>query len=317
MLNTKGVSIVIPVYNGASTINDCLQAVLNLDWQGQLEVIVVDDGSKDNTVDVVGRYKQVTLIKVSNGGAAAATNIGIKHANYDIIISLDSDAILDRHWMNYIIPWFDDLLVGAVAGYADTANKTLVGKVMGYDVERRLLSMGRITNHLYTMNTAYRRTALEEIGFFSECMKIGYDVDISRRLVNAGYKLIMEPRARCKHYWRDDLKGYLKSQYGYAKFRIKIFSKFKVASDKLVEPSMLIQAPFSLVVLLVSIIGVAYSHLLGLVILLLYLINLPNVMFAVTRKKEVAVALVMPWVYTIRNLAWLWALIVWGVNGIV
>ena len=76
------------------------------------------------------------------------------------------------------------------------------------------------TDHLYTMNTAYRREILLEVGPLNEELLAGYDVDLSRRLRAAGYRLILRKDATCRHYWRDNLRDYLRQQYNYAYHRM-------------------------------------------------------------------------------------------------
>ena len=89
------VSIVVPCYNEGELIGETIESLLNLDYPKEMiEVIVVDDQSKDNSVDVVKRftkkYKNVKLIvnKRNSGGAAEPTNIGIKAAKYDFIADI-------------------------------------------------------------------------------------------------------------------------------------------------------------------------------------------------------------------------------------
>ncbi|GAI93903.1 unnamed protein product, partial [marine sediment metagenome] len=185
----NGVSIIIPAYNSEKTIAECMSAVQNLAWDGEVEVIVVNDGSCDRTADIASTFPRVKVINIPNGGAPRATNIGIQAAQNDIVVSLDADAILEKHWLQKIMPLFNDPTVGAVAGYALTGNKGLWGKLMGYDVELRLDRIKTYSDHLYTMNTAYRRQALSKVGMFDEQITISYDGDISRRLTAAGYRL--------------------------------------------------------------------------------------------------------------------------------
>jgi len=205
---TGGVSIVIPAYNAEHTLGECLQAATAVSWPGELEIIVVNDGSNDKTCDIASSFSEVRIIDVPHVGAASATNVGIKSAYHDIVVLLDADAILEKDWLEKIIPSLYDPSVAAVAGYAVTANSSIIGKIVGYDVESRLDKLPIDTDHLYTMNTAYRREILLEVGLLDEELGAGYDVDLSRRLKAAGYHLILRKDVACRHYWRDDLKCY-------------------------------------------------------------------------------------------------------------
>jgi len=305
-----GVSIIIPAYNAEQTIAECLYAAINLRWSGDLEVIVINDGSSDKTAEIASSFPRVRLINVPNGGAPRATNIGIRAARHDILVSLDADAILEKDWLNRIIPTFDEPDVAAVGGYALTGNKSLVGKLMGYDVELRLDRTPNYTDHLYTMNTAYRRQILLEIGMFDEGLKIAYDVDISRRLIARGYRLVLRKDAKCTHYWRDDVKGYLKQQYNYAYYRLEITRKFKRSYDQVAGIDMILQVPLTAAVLLAATLGSLASPFMPLLLIILPLVHLPETTKLLFGRREACV-LALPFLFILRNFVWTWAAIVW------
>jgi glycosyltransferase involved in cell wall biosynthesis len=310
-----GVSIVVPAYNAAKTIGECLTAARNLDYTGELEIIVVNDGSSDRTAEIASAVKGVSVIDTPRGGVARARNTGTRAAQYEIIVQLDSDAILQPNWLRQIVPLFDDPKLGAAAGYAVTGNKSLVGKLMGYDVELRLDRIDDYTNQLYTMNTAYRRHALFEVGLFSDRLRAAEDVDVSRRLVEAGYRLRLNKQARCTHYWRDDLKGYLKQQYDYAYYRPEIGRRFKKSHDDGAGLAMILQAPFTALILAVGLLGSLVSPFALLCLLLLPLMHLPETIKLLTRRKE-KVILALPFLFTLRNLSWAWAGSVWSLRQV-
>lgn len=310
MNKSIGVSIIIPAYNAQKTIKDCLDSVVNQDWQGKLEVILVDDGSKDDTVPIASKYKNIKIIRLENGGAARATNIGIMAAKYDIVVSVDSDALIEKNWLNKIIPVFKDKRVAAVAGVSKTANTTIIGKIMGFDAEHRLLNSNSDTNHLYTMNTAYRKDVLVSIGMFDEKMRIGYDVDISRRIISAGFKMVLKKDAFCKHYWRDDLRGYLKQQYDYAFYRIELSRKFRVPQNDQASISLILQCPITVLILSATLAMSYYSLYSFYLLSLLIALNVPLSMKILFKKKDASV-LLMPSVFVFRNFAWTLASIRW------
>lgn len=310
-----GVSIVVPAYNAAKTIGDCLNAARNLDHTGNLEIIVVNDGSRDRTAEIAAAVDGVRVIDTPRGGVARARNTGTRAAQYEIIVQLDSDAILQPDWLRQIMPLFDDPKLGAAAGYAVTGNKSLVGKLMGYDVELRLDRIEDYTNHLYTMNTAYRRHALFEVGLFSDSLRAAEDVDISRRLVEAGYKLMLNKQAKCTHYWRDDLKGYLKQQYSYAYYRPEIGRRFKKSHDRVAGIGMIVHVPLTALIVVAAVAGSLVSPFALLLLLSLPLMHLPETIKLLARRKE-KVILALPFLFTLRNLSWTWAGSVWSLRQV-
>jgi len=303
-----GISIVIPVYNAGNTLHECLQAATTLKWQGDIEVIVVNDGSTDSTSDIVSSFTGVKVIDAPHGGIPYATNLGIKAAHHDIVVLLDSDAVLERDWLVKILPAFDDPNVVAVAGYAVTANDSIIGKIMGYDVESRLRRVPVNSDHVYTMNTAFRRELLLNIGLLDEELKAGQDVDLSRRLKAAGYSLILNREATCRHYWKDSLGSYLRQQYSYAYYRMELAKRWGKPHDQVTGLGMILQVPLTIAIVVAACTATLLTPMTLLLLLILPLIHLPKA-FGLLASKRDASALLLPLLFMARNICWVCAAI--------
>ena len=94
------VSVIIPVFNGEKTICKCLEGVLNSDYK-PFEVIVVDDGSIDTTLEIVKDFIQVKLITQENSGSATAKNLGAKSAAGHYLYFLDSDVVVFKNTISF------------------------------------------------------------------------------------------------------------------------------------------------------------------------------------------------------------------------
>lgn len=307
MKRNPPVSIVVPAYNAQDTIAECIEALLDQDYT-EKEIIIVDDGSEDDTSQFASEYQDVTVINTERGGAARATNIGIEHSKYDIIVSVDSDAVLEKNWLKKIVPEFQDSSVGAVGGYPLTVNKGILGKLMGLEVESRFDKTEKYVDHLYTMNTAYRKKAVKEVGLFNESMKVGYDNDISYKLKVLGYKIVLVKEAKCYHHWREDLKGYSKQQYNSAYFRLELIKNFKKPFDDISGINMVAQVPITL---LSIVLAPFYLPLL----MIPFLIQIPITLRLFFAKKD-KVLLVMPLLLYFRNLVWILAAAKWGLDSL-
>ncbi len=110
-------SIIIPVYNGEKVISRCIDSILNQSFKAY-EIIVVDDGSKDNTAEIVKAYRKandnVRLLQKSNGGAGSARNTGIKNARGEFIMFIDADDIIQGE--NYLLDFFENRSFDYIAG---------------------------------------------------------------------------------------------------------------------------------------------------------------------------------------------------------
>ena len=93
-----GLSVIVPVYNGEKYIKDCLESIINQTYR-DLQIIVVNDGSIDNTEAIVGEIankdSRVQLINKENGGVSSARNLGLEYAKNEFLTFVDSDDTLD------------------------------------------------------------------------------------------------------------------------------------------------------------------------------------------------------------------------------
>jgi len=320
------VSIVIPMYNAEKHIVRVLESLLSQDFEGNKEVIVVNDGSTDTSRDLIRSFEREGKIRVidqPNQGAVAATNNGFQAARYNIICSVDSDVVLHRDWLRKIIMEFDDPQVGAVQGYYKTPkNISFWAKMMGYDVEKRYDDIpGKYVTQVCTGDTAYRRVAVDQAGLFDPAFVYGYDNDMSYRLQKAGYKLVFRKDALCDHYWKEDLKSYIHQQYRSAYGRIRLIQrhKDKITGDSVSGLRMILQVPLMLLSAFLLLAGTAtyfigFTSLFlwsGLALLCIILVDRLTFTVSILKKQKDLLAAFLPFVHLLRNIVWSWAFLMW------
>lgn len=266
MTTPTGVSFLVPVHNGEAHLDAVLRSILaQLDGRPH-EVVVVEDRSRDRSREVLTAYAAAGTIRMIDGpgrGATAALNEGLRAVRYPIVCQVDQDVVLGPGWMRHLVGALErDPSIAAVQGYYETGRgATPWARVMGLDLEDRYRNLaGRAVDHVCTGNTAYRTEALHAVGRFDESLGYGYDNDISYRLVDAGYRLVIEPMARSHHHWRDGWWTYMVQQYGFGYGRLDLVNKHRrrVTGDDVSSWTMMLHAPLmaaALVMLLLALLA--------------------------------------------------------------
>lgn len=140
-------SIVIASHNNAKVLRRALKGMLVLDYpKDSYEIIVADDGSKDNTKEMMKEFSHEKLIKfipLPSGGVCKARNAGIKASRFSLVINMDHDCIPKRDWLRKMVAGFKDKMVGVVSAYGHYGGtstgfrKELLEKAGGYDEDYR------------------------------------------------------------------------------------------------------------------------------------------------------------------------------------
>ena len=197
------VSVVIPAYNEAENILPCLQAIAGQDYPSdRYEVIVADNGSTDNTVELA-EQNGARVVHATISGPAAARNAGAREARGEIIAFVDCDCTATSNWLSGLAGGFADPRAGAVAG------EILIGPPRT-DFERLMAGINylsqaqhlqnRIMPFAATANVAYRRDVFERLKGFDERLRVGEDADLSWRLQRElGLKIAFCPEAAVYH----------------------------------------------------------------------------------------------------------------------
>lgn len=197
-----GITILIAAYNEAACIQDTLVSISLQHYPADLQVIVINDGSKDETADLVrqaeAKYPWLTLLDLKqNAGKANALNQGLKLARHDLIITVDADSYLHRIALVNIVERYklDPPNTRAVAGKILVRNsrENLLTKTqewdyfLGISATKRMQSLYQGTLVAQGAFSIYDRDALIEVGGWPEC--VGEDIVLTWALLNAGYRV--------------------------------------------------------------------------------------------------------------------------------
>lgn len=208
MSPSKSVSVVIPVRNGEKTIGKTLKSLLNQS-DPPMEIIIVDDGSTDQTFKEIKNIQSTNKTKIEikffqnekNLGPAAARNRGTKEARGEFIFYTDSDCFVTKDWLKKIAKEYTSEDIGGVGGYLKPGEKTLVAFLENLH-NKYLIKIGnkKVVGYKecptgYTNAVTYRKKVLKDVGGFDEGFKYasGEDIDLKKRVCEKGYRLIYIP----------------------------------------------------------------------------------------------------------------------------
>ena len=200
------VAVAIPCYNGARHVGRCIEALLA---QSRVpdQVLVVDDGSTDDSVSVVASYP-VRLIRHDNNlGLAAARNTALMNTEASLIVYVDVDAYADPEMLAALLAGFQSDGVAGVGGQGiEAVQETVYDRWRGLHASQGYGPRPRQRcDHLFGLCMAYQREALLAVNGFDTYFRTNAeDVDVGFRLNRAGYRLIYTPQARVFHQRQDD-----------------------------------------------------------------------------------------------------------------
>ena len=203
---TPKVAVLVPCFNEGDNAEETISHALSLHYPN-FEVIAINDGSSDNTAEVLnrlaGQYEKLRVVHlVKNQGKAMALQAGSLLTDAEFLIGIDGDALLDPHAASWMVRHFlKDETVAAVTGNPRIRTRsTLIGRIQVGEfssivgmIKRAQQSFGR----LFTVSgviTAFRKSAVHSVGYWSPDM-LTEDIDITWKLQRAGWNINFEPNA--------------------------------------------------------------------------------------------------------------------------
>jgi GT2 family glycosyltransferase len=240
------VTAYVPCFNDARYLPDTITAILR-QTRPPDELLIVDDGSTDSTVQVASKYPVQIIRHERNKGLAAARNTALAHARYPLLAAFDVDTVADPTWLEFLLENLRDQKVAGVGGrliknFRETPPDLWRSLELSKDLgEARIEMSWPSPKRLGGFGTVFRAEVLRKTGGYDERYRTNYeDVDLSIRLLRAGHKLVFEPRAVMRHMRRDSFSSVLRTSWqwdffthyfngGYNHFSFKLLYNFRWA----------------------------------------------------------------------------------------
>jgi len=232
------VSVVIAAYNEETVIEKTVRSVLGSDY-GEMEILVVNDGSTDKTSEVVRKAfegnERVRLIEKANGGKSTAVNRGILEAAGEIIVLIDADTVMEKIAISMMVRRFIDPEVAAVSGNIKVGNRknllTIwqhIEYVSGFNLERRPSAVLNAITVVPGAIGAWRRQRVIEAGMLKEDT-LAEDTDLTLTILRSGWKIVFEENARAYTEAPEDMRSLAKQRFRWSYGTLQCLWKHKTA----------------------------------------------------------------------------------------
>jgi GT2 family glycosyltransferase len=217
----------IPAYNAARFLPGCIESLL-AQTLAPVEILVIDDGSSDDSAEIACRYPGVRVIRHQrNRGLAAARNTAFRSAECELVASLDADCIAEPSWLANLAESLQDLDVAGAGGFLreglqDSWADRWRAAHMPQEWGPRSI---RNPKFLFGCNNIYRKSAVLEVGGYDESMRTnGEDCDLSRRLRERNWQLIYNPVAQAVHRRSDTVGSIFDNYWRWWKFGVNAYA---------------------------------------------------------------------------------------------
>jgi len=304
------VSIVVPARNAADTLGQCLDALLvNSDAGESYEVIVVDDGSSDDTRDVANS-RPVRVLSQKHEGPAAARNRGVAEARGHIILFTDADCVPAVSWVSEMTrPFLDAEIVGVKGAYR-TRQAGIVPRFVQCEYEERYQRMATLKriDFIDTYSAGYRRAVFRSAGGFDTRYPSASveDQELSFRLAEQGCQMVFNPLAVVYHRHPETVGAYFRRKFniGYWKVRLLRSHPQKAMRDSHTPQALKVQMALALIVLpllALAVIRTWFAWLAAPTALAFVISSIPFTIKALRR--DLVVGLVAPFLLLVRAVA--------------
>ena len=303
-------TVIVPTYNGAGRIGRCLGALLQQIAGEDIEVLVIDDGSNDDTASVCQSFAGVRVISQSNAGPAAARNRGAQEARGRIVLFTDDDCVPFPNWMQAMLLPFSDPEIVGVKGVYQTTQPQLTARFVQieYEDKYRIMAAQPSIDFIDTYSAGFVRERFLEVGGYDTSFPVACaeDVELSFRMSARHWRMQFIPSATVYHSHPDKPLQYFRKKFKFAYWRVLAVRKnpSKAVKDSHTPQLMKLQLLFLPVLVVSLLVGLVLGTpllALALALIAFLITTLPFVLRAL--RKDVVVGVLSPFFLAGRSVA--------------
>ncbi len=230
--NFSSITVIIPAHNEERYIDDCIKSVLDADFNGEKEIIVIDDGSSDKTADIVSNYekKGIIFLRSKHEGKSASINKALKKAKGELIAIVDGDSVIHKDSLVHMTKAISEKDVVGTTGVIKVKNRNRL-VCMWVHIEQLYNSLMRLLFTKINANistpgplSVYRKESLMNVGGFSTD-GFSEDLDITIKLIRDGGKVVFVEKAQAETNMPYRAEWFFKQRSRFARGMLKIFKK--------------------------------------------------------------------------------------------
>jgi len=312
---TPKVSVILTIKNEERTIGHAIKSILRVDYP-DCEVIVVDGGSEDKTVDIAKNHR-VRIIQTRDSTPGQGRNVGIRDSSHPIIAFIDGDCYVERKdWLKNGVDLLRQEDIGGVGGpitpfsEAPYISRALMNVLSTFFANAGSAQFARYEKQrevesISSCNAVYRREVIERAGLFAEDLRFCEDADLNYRIRKLGYRLVYSPKMTVEHDWKVySFSSLFRYMFRYGAGRAVAVKKHPYLFSLLnAVPSIAIVC-ISVLFLLSLVLGGNFLYATLLLVSSYCALAVTSALFAAYRFKDIKMVLVAPVTYVLVHVGY-------------
>jgi len=232
------VSVIVPCYNEEMTLENCVSSLMDQSYR-KFEILLIDDGSSDKTLDLCRKLSarlqgRVSYFTKQNGGKASALNCGIRHSNGEILVCIDADSVFVKNTLQELVKSFiKNPELGAVGGNVKVANRNklfnkyqAIEYITGLNIQRRSFAYLGCMQVISGAIGAFNKEKLISIGGYSSDT-IVEDMDVTVSMIKAGYKVEYNSNAVAYTEAPENVHDFIRQRHRWSFGGFQVMSKHR------------------------------------------------------------------------------------------